>query len=76
MAQRESLHLYLGAKGGKIMRTSCGLEIEEALVKELKLQGFNEEVTRQVLAGYDLDRIIFEEVLKEASVTIDERSKK
>lgn len=58
------------------MRTSCGVEIEEALVKELRAQGFNEKVTREVLAGYDLDRIIFEAVLKEASVTIDERSKK
>lgn len=57
------------------MRTSCGAEVEKALVRELKAQGFPEDITREVLAGYDLDRIIFEAVLKEASVTIDERDK-
>lgn len=57
------------------MRTSCGAEVEEALKKELRAQGFPEDITREVLAGYDLDRIIFEAVLKEASVTIDEKDK-
>jgi hypothetical protein len=57
------------------MRTSCGYEVEGALVRELKAQGFPEDITREVLAGYDLDRILFEAVLREASIKIDERDK-
>lgn len=57
------------------MRTSCGYEVEEALVRELKLQGFPEATTRKVLASYDLDRILFEAVLKEASIRIDEKER-
>ena len=57
------------------MRTSCGYEVEEALKKELRAQGFPEDITREVLAGYDLDRILFEAVLREASIKIDERDK-
>lgn len=57
------------------MRTSCGYEVEEALVRELKLQGFPEGLTRDVLATYPIDHIIFEAILKEASVIIDERWK-
>lgn len=57
------------------MRTSCGAEVEETLVRELGAQGFPEDITREVLGKYDLDRILFEAVLKEASVTIDERDK-
>lgn len=57
------------------MRTSCGYEVEQALVRELLLQGFPEGITREVLRGYDIDGIIFEAILKEASVKIDERHK-
>lgn len=58
-----------------IGRTDCGLEVEEALVKELILQGFPESLTRQVLSTYPIDRIIFEAILKEASIKIDELQK-
>ena len=58
------------------MRTSCGYEVEEALLKELKLQGFPEDISREVLAGYDIDRIVFEAILEKASIKIDEEDKK
>lgn len=58
------------------MRTSCGYEVEEALLKELKLQGFPEDISRQVLARYDIDRIVFEAILEKASIEIDEEDKK
>jgi hypothetical protein len=56
-------------------RTECGFEVEEALVKELILQGFPEEITRKVIRTYPIDRIIFESILKEASIKIDELHK-
>ena len=52
-------------------RTSCGQEVEEAIVKELLLQGFPERITRKVLSEYNIDRIIFDEIMKEASIKID-----
>lgn len=64
-------------KYDKVMsgRTECGFEVEEALVKELILQGFPETITRQVLRTYPIDQIIFESILKEASIKIDELQK-
>ena len=56
-------------------RTECGFEVEEALVKELELQGFPSDLTRQVLRTYPIDQIIFESILKEASIKIDELQK-
>jgi len=56
-------------------RTNCGFEVEEALVKELELQGFPSDLIRQVLATYPIDQIIFESILKEASIKIDELQK-
>jgi hypothetical protein len=52
-------------------RTSCGLEVEEAIIKELLLQGFPEEITRRVLSSYNIDGILFEYIMKEASIKID-----
>jgi hypothetical protein len=56
-------------------RTSCGNEVEHAIIKELLLQGFPEDITRKVLATYNIDAIIFEHIMKEASVTIDDLHK-
>jgi len=56
-------------------RTDCGYEVEQALVKELELQGFPSNLIRQVLATYPIDRIIFDSILKEASIKIDELQK-
>jgi hypothetical protein len=56
-------------------RTNCGFEVEEAFVKELELQGFPSDLIRQVLATYPIDRIIFDSILKEASIKIDELQK-
>jgi len=56
-------------------RTECGFEVEQALVKELELQGFPSDLIRQVLATYPIDQIIFESILKEASIKIDELQK-
>jgi hypothetical protein len=56
-------------------RTDCGHEVEEALAKELRLQGFPSDLIRQVLATYPIDRIIFDSILKEASIKIDELQK-
>jgi hypothetical protein len=53
-------------------RTSCGLEVEEAIVKELLLQGFPEKITREVITTYNIDSIIFENIMKDASIKIDE----
>ncbi len=55
-----------------VSRTECGLEVEEALIKELVSQGFDEGASRNVLAKYAIDNIIFEHILKEASIRIDE----
>lgn len=60
------------AKSG---RTACGFEVEEALVKELELQGFPSDLIKQVLRTYPIDQIIFESILKEASIQIDELQK-
>jgi hypothetical protein len=57
-------------------RTSCGQEVEEAIVKELLLQGFPEGITRKVLSEYNIDGIIFEHIMKEASIKIDELDKR
>jgi hypothetical protein len=56
-------------------RTDCGYEVEEALEKELRLQGFPSDLIRQVLATYPIDQIIFESILKDASIKIDELQK-
>jgi hypothetical protein len=56
-------------------RTECGFEVEQALVKELELQGFPSDLIRQVLRTYPIDQIIFESILKEASIKIDELQK-
>jgi hypothetical protein len=56
-------------------RTECGFEVEEALAKELRLQGFPSDLIKQVLRTYPIDQIIFESILKEASIKIDELQK-
>ena len=56
-------------------RTDCGHEVEEALAKELRLQGFPSDLIQQVLRTYPIDQIIFESILKEASIKIDELQK-
>ena len=56
-------------------RTECGFEVEQALVKELELQGFPSDLIKQVLRTYPIDQIIFESILKEASIKIDELQK-
>ena len=56
-------------------RTDCGHEVEEALAKELRLQGFPSDLIKQVLRTYPIDQIIFESILKEASIKIDELQK-
>ena len=58
-----------------VSRTECGIEVEEAIVKELLLQGFPEEITRKVLSSYGIDAIIFEHIMKEASIKIDDLHK-
>jgi len=54
-----------------VSRTECGLEVEEAIVRELILQGFPEETTRKVLSSYNIDAILFDSIIKEASIEID-----
>lgn len=54
-----------------VSRTECGLEVEEAIVKELSLQGFPEDITRKVLSSYNIDGIIFDNIMEEASIKID-----
>ena len=53
-------------------RTTCGLEVEEAIVKELLLQGFPEQITRDVIATYNIDSILFDSIMRDASIKIDE----
>lgn len=64
-------------KYDKVMsgRTECGYEVEQALIKELELQGFPSDLIKQVLRTYPIDQIIFESILKEASIKIDELQK-
>ena len=54
-----------------VSRTECGFEVEEAIVRELILQGFPEETTRKVLSSYNIDAILFDSIMKEASIKID-----
>jgi hypothetical protein len=54
-----------------VSRTECGLEVEEAIVRELILQGFPEDTTRKVLSSYNIDAILFNSIIKEASIEID-----
>ena len=54
-----------------VSRTECGLEVEEAIVRELILQGFPEDTTRKVLSSYNIDAILFDSIMKEASIEID-----
>ena len=56
-------------------RTTCGLEVEEAIVKELLLQGFPESLTREVLATYNIDSILFDTIMRDASIKIDDLHK-
>jgi hypothetical protein len=58
-----------------VSRTECGIEVEEAIIKELLLQGFPQDITRKVLATYNIDAIIFEHIMKEASIKIDDLHK-
>lgn len=61
-----------------VSRTECGLEVEEAIVKELILQGFPEDITRKVLSSssYNIDGIIFDNIMKQASIEIDNEMKR
>ena len=56
-------------------RTNCGHEVEEAIIKELLLQGFPLDLTKEVLRTYPIDEIIFEQIMKTASIQIDELQK-
>ena len=58
-----------------VSRTECGLEVEEAIVKELILQGFPEDITRKVLSRYNVDGIIFDNIMEQASIEIDNEMK-
>jgi hypothetical protein len=58
-----------------VSRTECGLEVEEAIVKELILQGFPENITRKVLSCYNVDGIIFDNIMEQASIEIDNEMK-
>lgn len=58
-----------------VSRTECGLEVEEAIVKELILQGFPEDITRKVLSHYNIDGIIFDNIMAMASIEIDNEMK-
>jgi len=58
-----------------VSRTTCGLEVEEAIVKELLLQGFPESLTREVLATYNIDSILFDTIMRDASIKIDDLHK-
>lgn len=58
-----------------VSRTECGLEVEEAIVKELILQGFPENITRKVLSFYNIDGIIFDNIMEQASIEIDNEMK-
>ncbi len=58
-----------------VSRTECGLEVEEAIVKELILQGFPEDITRKVLSHYNIDGIIFDNIMAMASIEIDNKMK-
>jgi hypothetical protein len=59
-----------------VSRTECGLEVEEAIVRELSLQGFSEDVTRKVLSNYNIDGIIFDNIMEQASIEIDNEMKR
>ncbi len=56
-------------------RTDCGYEVEQAIIKELLLQGFPLDLTKEVLKTYPIDEIIFEQIMKTASIQIDELHK-
>ena len=56
-------------------RTDCGYEVEQAIIKELLLQGFPLDLTKEVLRTYPIDEIIFEQIMKTASIQIDELQK-
>jgi len=56
-------------------RTDCGYEVEQAIVKELLLQGFPMDLIKEVIRSYPIDRIIFEQIMKTASIKIDELQK-
>lgn len=56
-------------------RTDCGYEVEQAIIKELLLQGFPLDLTKEVLKTYPIDSIIFEQIMKTASIQIDELQK-
>lgn len=58
-----------------VSRTECGLEVEEAIVKELLFQGFPEDITRKVLSHYNIDGIIFDNIMAMASIEIDNEMK-
>ena len=58
-----------------VSRTECGLEVEEAIVRELSLQGFPEDITRKVLSSYNIDGILFNNIMEQASIEIDNEMK-
>lgn len=58
-----------------VSRTECGLEVEEAIVRELILQGFPEDITRKVLSSYNIDGILFDNVMGMASIEIENEMK-
>lgn len=58
-----------------VSRTECGLEVEEAIVRELILQGFPEDITRKVLSRYNIDGVLFDNVMGMASIEIENEMK-
>ncbi len=58
-----------------VSRTECGLEVEEAIVRELILQGFPEDITRKVLSHYNIDGILFDNVMGMVSIEIENEMK-
>ena len=54
-----------------VSRTECGIAVEEAIVKELVLQGFPEKTTRNVLSSYNIDGILFDTIMRTASIEIE-----
>lgn len=56
-------------------RTTCGFEVEQAIIKELLLQGFPEKITRKVIATYNIDSILFDSIMRDASIKIDDLHK-
>ena len=72
--ERERKRAKMINKAG-VSRTECGFEVEESIVRELILQGFPEDITRKVLSSYNIDGILFDSIMRNASIEIDNQHK-